>query len=164
MNKGSLITRRCDFTINASVEKITKLASDIKHFYKVMKIVDTCTLISTHGDSSIFLVKGKSITGGEIPREALIGSNVRMGSKYTTVVRSSVELDSFSKPSEGFMRQLVFLSGLMLIPTDKAGVTRVHSMCFVDTNKPYTSETFKAMDNLVIESAMMLKKTCEGSM
>ncbi len=161
MNKGSLISRRCDFTINAPIEKITKIANDPKHFYKIMHLVDNCTLISTHGDSSIFIVKLKPNIKSETPKETLIGSNIRLGTRYTTVVRSSVEMDSYNIPSEGFIRPLVLISGMMLYPSETDGITRVSSMCYVDTNKPYSSEAFKSLDSVVIDSAWMLKKNCE---
>ena len=70
-------------------------------------------------------------------------------------------MDSYNIPSEGFIRPLVLISGMMLYPSETDGVTRVSSMCYVDTNKPYSTEAFKSLDSVVIDSAWMLKKNCE---
>ena len=128
-----------------------------------MKMVDNVSVVTTHGDSTVFLVKGKPLTGSETPREALIGCSSKVGSHYSTLVRSSIEMDNHNKVSEGFMRQLVLLSGLFLVPTEKNGVTRVTSMCYCDTNKAYSSESLKVLENLMIESAIAFKKNCETS-
>ena len=52
----------------------------------------------------------------------------------------------------------VELSGLMVYPGDNKNTSRVISMCYLDTIKPYTAEGLKVLDNACIESATTFKK------
>ena len=52
----------------------------------------------------------------------------------------------------------VELSGLMVYPGDNKNTSRVISMCYLDTIKPYTAEGLKVLDNACIESAATFKK------
>jgi hypothetical protein len=41
LSKERFMSRRVDYTINAEPEKVVKMASDIKYFYKIMKNVES---------------------------------------------------------------------------------------------------------------------------
>jgi hypothetical protein len=137
MNKGCVMNRRVDFTINAPVDKIVTVANDVNSFYKIMKKVESAKVVEKLGDICICHIKGGKLSNTDVPREALVACGTKKGEKYTTVVRTSVECDKVGAASGDSVRHFVELSGMVLESTG-ASSTRVSAMCLVDTAKPLT--------------------------
>ena len=52
------MNRRCELTINANIDKVAKVANDPKTFFKIMKNIESTTLVDTMGHHQIVLVRG----------------------------------------------------------------------------------------------------------
>ena len=59
------------------------------------------------------------------------------------------------------LREYVDISGIVLTHEGNANETRVHAMCYVDTNKQIVSEGLKKLEEHILENALRLKSACE---
>lgn len=163
LNHGSLVARRVDFTIKATPEKIAKMSIDCNTFFKITKMVEDVKVISNIGHSCVCLVRCKPLTASEPKREALIACNTKVFPNYTTIVRTSVDLDSCKPSGSTYFRNFVGVNGLWLMPAQgQSGMTQVSAMCFSDVVKPYNSETLAILEKTMIESAIEFKNRCES--
>ena len=59
------------------MEKVAKFVNDPKTFFKILKNVESATLLETVGTNQIILVKGGKLVPGEPARESLVACHMK---------------------------------------------------------------------------------------
>jgi len=69
-------------------------------------------------DISICSIKGGRLSEKEIPRDSLVACHSRKCGDYFSLVRSSIEMDKAPKITEGHLRNMVSISGMIVHPQE----------------------------------------------
>jgi hypothetical protein len=113
-------------------------------------------------DVCICAIKGGRLTEKETPRDSLVACHSRKCGDYFSLVRSSIEMEKAPKTTEGHLRSLVSISGMIVHPQEQ-GQVKVSMMCIVDTEKPLLKETLSNLDSIMLERIQKFKSYCEES-